>query len=61
MTANRALCQPALHEQPLLTTVFDFAQIAAAGLAKHAPDVDRDRVEFAVATVLLEEAWVSQR
>lgn len=61
MTTDRATPQPARRKQPLLTTVFDLAQVVVDGLAKHAPDNDRDRVEYAVASVVLEEAWVNHR
>lgn len=49
----------ALSHQSVITTVFE-ASNAAVDLVTHLiPDLDRDRTEYAVASVLLEEAWVA--
>lgn len=55
-TGNAAACQ-----QPLIERTFDAARTAAEHLAEFAPALNRDRTEYAVASVLLEEAWVSAR
>lgn len=47
--------------QALICAVFDASVLAVGGLASLVPGVDRDRTEYAVASVLLEEAWISGR
>lgn len=48
-------------QQTLITTIFEAAQRATSDLTHLVPDLDRDRTEYALASVLLEEAWVSGR
>ena len=48
-------------QQTLITAVFEAAQRASNELTHLVPDLDRDRTEYALASVLLEEAWVSSR
>lgn len=48
-------------KQALIERVFAVGETAAERLAQIVPAIDRDRVEYAVAGVLLEEAWVSVR
>ena len=43
------------------TAVFEAAERATDSLTHLVPDLDRDRAENALASVLLEEAWVSSR
>lgn len=50
-----------LNQQSLITTVFVASRAAVNGLTHLVPDLDRDRTEYALASVLLEEAWVSAR
>ena len=45
--------------QMVLSVIFDASTLAVGSLAVHVPD--RDRCEYALASVLLEEAWVAQR
>lgn len=47
--------------QMVLSVIFDASTLAVGSLAVHVPDLDRDRCEYALASVLLEEAWVAQR
>lgn len=47
--------------QALICAVFDASVLAVDGVACLVPEVDRDRSEYAVASVLLEEAWLSER
>lgn len=47
-------------QQALITAVFDAAERATDSLTHLVPDIDRDRTEYAVASVLLDEAWVAQ-
>ncbi|MCT2019773.1 hypothetical protein [Kocuria marina] len=49
----------ATNQQALITTVFEAAERAANDLTHLVSDLDRDRCEYAVASVLLGEAWVS--
>lgn len=49
------------NQQTLLTAIFEAAQRATESITHLVPDRDRDRTEYAVASVLLEEAWVSSR
>lgn len=53
--------QGAPPPQVLVSVVFDASAIAVESLAVLAPDVDRDRTEYALASVLLEEGWVAGR
>ncbi len=48
-------------QQSLITTVFEASSAALDRLTHLIPDLDRDRTEYALASVLLEEAWVSSR
>lgn len=48
-------------QRVLIETVFEVGESAAEGLAQLVPAVDVDRTEYAVSTLLLEEAWVVQR
>ncbi len=51
----------ATKQQTLISTVFEAAERATDSLTHLLPDLDRDRCEYAVGSVLLEEAWVSGR
>ncbi|WP_197078984.1 hypothetical protein [Dermacoccus sp. PE3] len=51
----------ATNQQALITAVFEVAERATDSITHLVPDLDRDRVEYAVVSVLLEEAWVAQR
>ena len=51
----------ATSQQTLISTVFEAAERATQDLTHLVPDLDRDRAEYDVASVLLEEAWVAQR
>ena len=51
----------ATNQQTLISAVFDAAERATPDLTHLVPDLDRDRAEYAVVSVLLEEAWVAQR
>ena len=51
----------ATSTQHLISTIFEAAERATNGLTHLVPDLDRDRTEYALASVLLEEAWVAQR
>lgn len=46
-------------QQALISTAFEAAERATNALTHLVPDLDRDRCEYAVASVLLEETWVS--
>ena len=48
-------------QQTLITAVVLAAERITNDLTHLVPDLDRDRCEYAVARVLLEEAWVSSR
>lgn len=48
-------------QQALIIALFDAAERSTNSLARLVPDLDRDRTKYAVASVLLEEAWVSSR
>lgn len=48
-------------QQALIESAFEVGRVAAESLAQIVPALDRDRTEYAVAGVLLEEAWVSVR
>ena len=49
------------NQQALISAVFDAAERATQDLTHLVPDLDRDRAEYAVASTLLEEAWIAQR
>ena len=49
------------RSQALTRAVFEASLRAVDSLAGHLPQIDRDRAEYAVASVLFEEAWVSAR
>lgn len=51
----------ATNQQTLITAVFEAAERGTQDLTHLVPDLDRDRAEYALASVLLEEAWVAQR
>lgn len=51
----------ATNQQTLISAVFDAAERATNDLTHLIPDLDRERTEYAVASTLLEEAWVAQR
>ncbi|MBW3084189.1 hypothetical protein KEM60_00375 [Austwickia sp. TVS 96-490-7B] len=48
-------------QQPLISAVFEVAERATTSLTHLVPDLDRDRTEYALASLLLEEAWVAQK
>ncbi len=50
-----------ISQQPLITAVFEAAERATKDLTHLISDLDRDRTEYALASVLLEETWVSTR
>ena len=45
-------------QQAVITRAFAVAEVAAGHLVRDSQRLDRDRVEYVVASVLLEEAWV---
>lgn len=49
------------RSQALTRAIFEASLRAVDSLAGHVPEIDRDRAEYAVASVLFEEAWVSAR
>lgn len=51
----------ATSQQHLITAVFEAAERTTRDLTHLVPDLDRDRAEYAVASALLEKAWVSSR
>ena len=51
----------ALSQQSLISAAFDASNAALDSFTQHLPDLDRDRMEYALATLLLEEAWVAGR
>ena len=51
----------ALSQQSLISAVFEASNAALDRLTHLVPDIDRDRSEYAVVSVLLEEAWIAQR
>ncbi len=51
----------ATNQQTLISTVFDAAERATHYLTHLVPDLDRDRTEYAVVSVLLGEAWIADR
>ena len=48
-------------QQGLICAVFDASRLAVEPLSHLVPDLDGNRAEYAVASTLLEEAWVSAR
>lgn len=48
-------------QRAVIRTAFEMGDSAATRLAQIVPTLDRDRVEYAVASLLVEEAWVSAR
>lgn len=48
-------------QQAVITRAFAVAGVAAEHLVCISPTLDRDRAEYAVASALLEEAWVGAR
>lgn len=50
-----------LSQRSLITAVFEASRLAVETLSHLVPDLDGNRAEYAVASVLLEEAWVSAR
>ena len=51
----------ATSQQALISAVFEAAERAMNDLTQLMPDLNPDRCEYAVASVLLKEAWVVQR
>lgn len=51
----------ATNQQSTISAVFEAGERATQDLTHLVPDLDRDRCEYAVASTLLEEAWVAQR
>ena len=51
----------ATNQQSLINSVFEAAERTTNDFTHLVPDLERDRAEYAVASVLLEEAWVAQR
>lgn len=49
------------QQRALIERAFEAGVTAAGSLAQIVPSLDRDRTEYALAGVMLEEAWVSQR
>ncbi|MBE9404224.1 hypothetical protein IOE58_08500 [Brachybacterium sp. Marseille-Q2903] len=47
----------ATNRQTLISAVFQAAESATQDLTHLVPDLDRDRCEYVLASVLLEEAW----
>ncbi len=45
--------------QQIITAVFEASNAALDTITQLVPDIDRDRAEYALASVLLEEAWVA--
>ena len=58
---SRRMNSAALSQQSLITAVFEASNAALATITQLVPDIDRDRTEFALASVLLEEVWVAGR
>lgn len=48
-------------QQAVITRAFAVAEVAAEHLIRVSPTLDRDRVEYVVASVLLAEAWGGTR
>ena len=51
----------ALSQQSFISAVFEASNAALDRLTHLVPDIDRDRVEYALASLLLEAAWVTGR
>ena len=51
----------ATNQQTLISAVFDAAERATNDLTHLVPYLDRDRCEYALPSVLLEEGWVAKR
>ena len=51
----------ATNQQTLISAVFDAAERATNDLTHLVPALARARCEYALARVLLEEAWVAKR
>ncbi|WP_431790983.1 hypothetical protein [Kocuria palustris] len=51
----------ALSQQSLITAVFEASNDALDRITQLVPELDRDRIEYGLATLLLEEAWVTGR
>lgn len=51
----------ATNQQTLISAVFGAAERVTQDLTHLVPDLDRDRCEYALASVLLEEARVAKR
>lgn len=48
-------------QQSVISAAFEASNAALDSFTHHLPDLDRDRMEYALASVLLEEAWVTER
>jgi hypothetical protein len=48
-----------LSQQYLIAAVFEASNAALDLFTQLVPELDRDRAEYALATLLLEEAWVT--
>lgn len=51
----------ATNQQSLISAVFEAAERTTQDITQRIPDLDRDRCEYALASVLLEEAWIAHR
>lgn len=51
----------ALSQQSLISAAFEASSAALDRFTQLVPDLDRDRAEYAIASVLLEEAWLAGR
>lgn len=58
---SRRMNSAALSQQSLITAVFEASNAALDSFTQLVPEIDRDQVEYALATLLLEEAWVAGR
>ena len=50
-----------IARRALITAVFEASNAALDSFTQLVPEIDRDQVEYALATLLLEEAWVAER
>lgn len=48
-------------QQALIERALEVGRVAAERLGQIVPALDRDRVEYTVASVIVEEAWVGAR
>lgn len=48
-------------QQAVITAAFEASNTALDTLTQLVPEIDRDRAVYALASVLLEEAWVAGR